>query len=48
MKTRNPEHFKVLHANTKRMQEIPIIYMQSHLNNEIKSKQKLDIVWIII
>ena len=45
MKTRNHEHFKVMHENTKRMQESPIIYIQNQLNIEIKRKQELDKVY---
>ena len=41
MKTRNHEHFHVTHANTKRLQESPIIYMQDQLNNEIQRKKNL-------
>ena len=38
MKTRNIETYKVNHANTDRLKNSPIIYMQNLLNQEIKIK----------
>ena len=45
MNTRYHEHFRVLNANTKIMQDSPIVYMQNQLNNEIIGKQEFDKVW---
>ena len=36
MKTRNIESYKVYHANTDRIKNSPIIYMQNLLNQELK------------
>ena len=47
METRNHEHFHVNHANTKRLQDSPIIYMQNQLNNEIQRKIEFDKIWNI-
>ena len=38
METRNPETFKVNHANTERLKNSPIIYMQKLLNEHEKTK----------
>ena len=40
MDIREHEHFKVLHANTNRLQGSSIIYMQNQLNNKIKKKKE--------
>ena len=45
METRNHEHYHVMHANTKRMHDSPIVYMQNQLNMEIKRIQESDKVW---
>ena len=45
METRNHEHYHVMHANTKIMQDSPIVYMQNQLNMEIKRIQESDKVW---
>ena len=47
MNTRDHEHFQVFHANTKRLQDSPIIYMQNLLNNEIKRRQQEAQMWTI-
>ena len=47
MKTRESEHFKVNHANTNRLQQSPILYMQNLLNNEVKRKKQEELQWNI-
>ena len=47
MNTRNHEHFEVFRANTARLQESPIIYMQNLLNTEIKRKIDQDQIWSV-
>ena len=47
MKTRESEHFDVFHANTKRLQQSPIIYMQKLLNNEVRRKKEEELQWNI-
>ena len=37
--TRNPEKYKVMHANTDRLRNSSIIYMQNLLNEEFKQEQ---------
>ena len=37
--TRNPEKYKVMHANTYRLRNSSIIYMQNLLNEEFKQEQ---------
>ena len=39
MKTRNNEVYKVYHANTKRFQKSPIIFMQNLLNEDEKNRK---------
>ena len=45
MDPRSYEHFQVLHANTERMKNSPIVYMQNLLNTDIKDKEELDRIW---
>ena len=45
METRKYEHFKVFKANTNRLQESPIIYMQNLLNAEVKRTLEQDDIW---
>ena len=47
METRDPEHFKVLHANTERFKHGPIIYMQNLLNTEVRRRMKDNNLWNI-
>ena len=42
---RDHEHFQVYHANTERMKNSPIIYMQNLLNQNIKRKKEQDRIW---
>ena len=39
MNTRNNEVYKVYHANTKRFQKSPIIFMQNLLNEDEKNRK---------
>ena len=39
--TRNKEKYKVLHANTARLQNSSIVYMQNLLNEEFKQEQSI-------
>ena len=45
MGPRDHEHFQVDHANTERMKNSPIIYMQNLLNQNIKRKKEQDRMW---
>ena len=45
METRKHEHFKVFKANINRLQESPIIYMQTLLNAEVKRSLEHDNIW---
>ena len=45
MLPRNHEHFQVLHANTERMKNSPVIYMQNLLNQNIRRKKEQDKIW---
>ena len=47
MKTRDPNHFEVFHANTERYKNGPIIYMQNLLNTEVKRRMRQDNIWNI-
>ena len=47
MKTQESEHFEVFHANTNRLQQSPILYMQNLLNNEFKRKMQEELQWNI-
>ena len=40
MNTRNMEIYRVQHANTKRCQQYPIIYMQKLLNEDEKIRKR--------
>ena len=45
MMTRKHKHFQVMHANTNRLQEIPVIYLQIQLNMEIQRNKEFDKIW---
>ena len=45
MEPRHYEHFQVLKANTERLKQSPIIYMQNLLNQEVKRKLDQDKLW---
>ena len=45
MKPRHVEHFQVFHANTERLKNGPIIFMQNLLNQEIRRKEEQDLLW---
>ena len=45
MSPRNHEHFQVLHANTERLKNGPIIFMQNLLNQEVQKKKEQDYLW---
>ena len=45
MITRNYKHFQINHANTKRLKESPILYMQNLLNEEVKKRLDIDKLW---
>ena len=45
METRDMEHFKVFHANTERLKNGPIIYMQNLLNTEVRRRIQQNEKW---
>ena len=45
MITRKSDHFQITHANTERLKESPIIYMQNLLNEEVIRRIESDIIW---
>ena len=45
MKTRESEHFQVNHANTERLKQSPILYMQNLLNMEVKRRNHENTLW---
>ena len=45
METRDFEHFQVLHVNTERLKQCPILYMQNQLNGEVKRKKQEERNW---
>ena len=45
METRIHEHFEIFKANTSRLQNSPIIYMQTLLNAEVRRKSGQDDFW---
>ena len=47
METRDEDHYNVLHTNTNRYKDSPIIYMQNILNNEIRRRKNENILWNI-
>lgn len=47
MYTRDEDHFNVLHANTNRYKDSPIIYMQNILNREIRRRRNENMLWNI-
>ena len=45
MQVRETEHFQVFSANTERLKNSSIIYMQKLLNDEVKRKTEQDKLW---
>ena len=45
MQVRETEHFQVFSANTERLKNSSIIYMQKLLNDEVKKKTEQDKLW---
>ena len=45
MLPRNIEDFQVLHANTERLKNGPVIFMQNLLNEEVQRKKDQDHSW---
>ena len=42
---RQNKHFQITHANTERLKESPIIYMQNLLNEEVNRIIEIDRIW---
>ena len=45
MKPRNHEIFNVIHANTERLKNSPVVYMQNILNYEARKKNEINSLW---